>query len=625
MKSLLTLFTAVLFTLNFSQAQKKCATHDKHLELIESDDEYSRNLRKIEAQTRNFIETQGKFSNQRNVPDVVTIPVVVHVLWKTAQQNISDAQIQSQIDVLNEDFRKLNANVGNTVTDFQDRIADVEIEFCLASVDPDGNPTTGIIRKQTTRNEWGTNDAIKKPKSGGSLAWPRDEYLNIWVGNIQSGVLGTILGYAQFPGGGASTDGIVVAPQFFGSKQKGSGFYLQFPSDLGRTATHEVGHWLNLRHIWGDGNCSADDFVGDTPKSDDSNSGCPVNHKSCNTRDNVQNYMDYTDDNCMTMFTEGQKNRMRAVLNNGGARFALRSSNGCGTLNPTCTGPKAIDVDADETTAEVTFTGAYYGNAYTVEIREPNGAWANAGSTTSNSITLTGLTGCTVYEIQITSDCTDSLGTMATSGIITFTTVGPECSCDPPQNITFSNTTWTQTTIGWEEVQSAVKYQFEGRLRGGLGLVKKTRQITAPANSFRTFSLFPFLTYEVRARSLCGDIGVSDWSGWNAFTLNNSGGKSSGINLEALDIFPSNDEIARVYPNPTSDKISLAYIGEEFENVTVRLIDFMGKTVKLGVVNLQAATSIDLFNVSNVNTGMYLLQLSVDGAEISTQKVLITD
>ncbi|GAA4108701.1 hypothetical protein GCM10022393_04980 [Aquimarina addita] len=264
--------------------------------------------------------------------DIITIPVVVHIIYSNNNENISDAQIQSQIDVLNEDFRRTNPDQDNVWSQADDS----QIEFCLASVDPNGNTTDGITRTASNRTSWGTNDAIKSASNGGVNAWDTSQYLNMWIGNIGGG----ILGYAQFPGGNASTDGLVMSPQYFGSSAKGSGFYLSAPFDLGRTTTHEVGHFLNLRHIWGDGGCGVDDLVSDTPLAGDSNGGCSVGSTSCGSVDMVQNYMDYTDDDCMNLFTEGQVERMRAVLEAGGSRRSLALSTKCqgGTTNPPSVG-----------------------------------------------------------------------------------------------------------------------------------------------------------------------------------------------------------------------------------------------------------------------------------------------
>ena len=294
----------------------------------QQDPDLEKRMQQIESFTQNKIQ---EMQMNRVDGNIITIPVVVHVIYRTSAENISDAQIQSQIDVLNEDFRRTNSDADNTWS----QAADMEIQFCLASVDENGNATTGITRKSTTRTSWGTNDAMKSSSQGGVNPWDTSQYLNMWVCNIGGG----ILGYAQFPGGSAATDGVVMGPQYFGSSAKGSGFYLSAPFDLGRTTTHEVGHFLNLRHIWGDSNCG-NDFVADTPTHQTSNGGCPTGRVSCGSTDMVQNYMDYTNDSCMNLFTQGQKDRMRAVLASGGVRRSLALSDKCngGTPPPpTCT------------------------------------------------------------------------------------------------------------------------------------------------------------------------------------------------------------------------------------------------------------------------------------------------
>lgn len=327
--------------LGTAHAHRNCHTMHSLNEILANDPQVAQKMAAIEAHTQ---ATQGLSGQQFGGGNVITIPVVVHVVWNTSAENLSNAQIQSQIDVLNEDFRRTNPDAGNTQAMFQGVAADCEIEFCLATVDPQGNPTTGITRRQTSVTSFGTSgNPVKFNSSGGTDAWPRDDYLNIWVCDISGG----ILGYAQFPGGPAATDGVVCDYLYFG--RLGSA---QAPFNLGRTATHEVGHWLNLRHIWGDGGCSVDDLVADTPVSNAPNYGCPLNHVSCGTIDMVQNYMDYTDDACMNVFTTGQKNRMRALFNPGGARAALLNSTACGPVVP----PTA-DFQTNTAFAQLTFNG----------------------------------------------------------------------------------------------------------------------------------------------------------------------------------------------------------------------------------------------------------------------------
>lgn len=306
-------------------AQRNCGTMDHLAQLMAQDPNVDARMAEIEKFTENYVnENSGRAAGT-----VYRIPVVVHVVYNTTSQNISDAQIQSQITILNQDFRRTNADKTKTPTTFTSVAADAEIEFCMATVDPNGNPTNGITRTQTSATSFDHTDRMKSSSTGGKNAWPTDKYLNIWVCNLGGG----LLGYAQFPGSGsASTDGVVIGYTYFGNMGT-----VTAPFNKGRTATHEVGHWLNLRHIWGDASCGSD-LVSDTPTHQADNSGCPTHPKanSCGTSAEMfMNYMDYSDDGCMNMFSIGQANRMRAVLAPGGARASLTTSPGCGGSTPT--------------------------------------------------------------------------------------------------------------------------------------------------------------------------------------------------------------------------------------------------------------------------------------------------
>ncbi|MEO8151401.1 MAG: T9SS type A sorting domain-containing protein [Bacteroidia bacterium] len=254
---------------------------------------------------------------------IVTIPVVVHVVYNSAVQNISDVLIQSQIDILNEDYNAMNSDVAKVPPYFKSRIGNSEVKFCLASRDPSGNPTNGIVRVSTSTTSFSTNNNVKHTNLGGHDAWPMASYLNIWVCNLG----GSLLGYAQFPNGGsAANDGVVILYDAFGRLSAGA------PFNYGRSATHEVGHWLNLFHIWGDdgGTCTGSDQVSDTPNQGSENYGCPCQKVSCSNNPHgemYQNYMDYSDDACMYMFSAGQTARITATL--AGARASLASSLGC--------------------------------------------------------------------------------------------------------------------------------------------------------------------------------------------------------------------------------------------------------------------------------------------------------
>ncbi len=320
-------------TVMLANAQRTCAAQDILQEQLQ-DPKNANQFQMLEQQIQDFT---ANYNPAERV--VITLPIVFHVIHDGdavgSGENISDAQIMAQLDQLNQDFSATNSDIGNVPAVFSGVVANAEIQFCLAQVDPDGNPSTGIERHNysgTSTSGFTTNqiDGTIKPQT----IWDRDCYLNFWIVRFGGGDT-NLLGYAQFPNtGSANTDGVVHGFGTIGSlAQPGS----SAPYDRGRTATHEIGHWLGLYHIWGDingGGCGGDDNIADTPIQSASNGGCP-NHPSAscgNGGDMFMNYMDYVNDVCMYMFTEGQKTRMMAVLN--GFRSGVRAS--CACTEPTC-------------------------------------------------------------------------------------------------------------------------------------------------------------------------------------------------------------------------------------------------------------------------------------------------
>lgn len=343
MKFNFTLLTAVAFALllsfsSIAQEHIGCA-HDLVLQkLAERHPGFQESCNELHQHT-----VREAKSNQRS-SSVYQIQVVFHVVWNAESQNLADEVIFDQMEILNQDYRRQNPDADQTREIFLPVAADTQIEFVLASVDPDGNPTNGINRVETERSGFELNlfsqditlDEVKFSSTGGADAWDTDRYLNIWVCNIEAGFLGQIFGFAYPPNGAPNWDdqfdfiqddvqGVVVHYTTVGSNNP-AGMEDNFEgNEGGRTLTHEVGHFLGLRHTWGDGffnGCNVDDGIEDTPNISASNNfACNFDLNTCDEGeddlpDMGENYMDYNQDDCYNIFTQGQKEAMRFVLEN---------------------------------------------------------------------------------------------------------------------------------------------------------------------------------------------------------------------------------------------------------------------------------------------------------------------
>ncbi len=266
---------------------------------------------------------------------VITIPVVVHVVWNTTAENISDAQINSQINVLNQDFRRLNSDISNAPVAFKGFAADTRYQFCLAQQDPNGLPTNGITRTFTNITQFNgpPDTSVWFTSTGGHDSWDRTKYLNIWVCDLPGLPSPGLIGFGTFPWLGLAVpeaDGVISDYQAFGTIGTAVA-----PFNLGRNTTHEVGHYLGLRHIWGDENaCAGSDSCLDTPNQTINSSGTPTFPLTDACSPNYpgvmfNNYMDYSDDISKNMFTFFQFVRTDAAIRNGGIRASLATSPGC--------------------------------------------------------------------------------------------------------------------------------------------------------------------------------------------------------------------------------------------------------------------------------------------------------
>ena len=367
---LLSFFSLLVFNIGFSQGKKeskKSNTTSEFSESVSRARQFSPNgiVRCASVEYNNYRKSNGRAVSDRvfeewlepkiqeirrlrsigRLPAVIRIPVVVHIIHngdiEGTGENIANGQVLSQIQVFNEDFRKLSGTPGDGAG------VDTTIEFCLAQVDPNGNATTGIDRVNLGTASYTSMAAVEAAKA--STFWDPTKYLNMWTFRFGGGMAG-ILGYAQFPAGsglagmpaddcvddsgnGASTDGVVCNFNTWGSRTIfPGGTYGGTAYDKGRTMTHEVGHMFGLRHTWGDGDCTVDDFCADTPNcTADFYAGLPSCSapSQCGNIRQIENYMDYSDDGCMNIFTQDQKDRMLAVLMNSPRRDDLLLSNVC--------------------------------------------------------------------------------------------------------------------------------------------------------------------------------------------------------------------------------------------------------------------------------------------------------
>ena len=470
MKNLVIIICTIISVFSFKTTQaQRCASMAHLKDQLQNDPSLAARIQQIENETNQFVSGYHNSAGRA----IITIPVVVHVVYNTTAQNISVTQIQSQIDRLNLDYHKLNTDVSLVPSVWTSLVADYEIQFCLASRDPNGNTTTGIIRTQTSTTSFSTNDNVKYTANGGNDAWPAASYLNLWVCNLSGGVLG----YAQFPGGNAATDGVVITYTGFGT-----GGTAQAPYNLGRTATHEIGHWFNLYHIWGDDGsaCSGSDQVADTPNQGSEHYGCPsfpsISCSNAPNGDMWMNYMDYTDDACMYMFTNGQKARSLALFNTGGSRVSILNSLGCQSINTppvanfsadvvnSCTGIiKFTDLSSNapaswswnfgdgQTSVTQNPTHLYPANGtYTVTLTATNSFGSNT-KTLTNYITISkpaapaasNVSHCGSGTFALSTSSTNHLAWLDSNGIL----LSSSTNFTTPV-LTHTTTYWVQDTIG---------------------------------------------------------------------------------------------------------------------------------------------------------------------------------
>lgn len=649
-----------------TQAQRDQANLQRQTYLETQNPNYAADRNAFEQQIQTYIANNpGKFDN--STQSVITLPVVVHVVYKTTAQNIPDNQVFSQIQVLNEDFGRTNADANTHWS----QAANTTIQFCLAQQDPSGNAHNGIDRVSTTVTSFGTNDNVKHSNTGGANAWDPTRYLNIWVCNLGSG----LLGYGEFPTSNVSqTMGVVILYSAFGSNFTSYGTFsaVQSPYDRGRTTTHEFSHCFNLYHIWGDdgGSCSGSDQCSDTPNQADATTTCySYPHTDACSGSNpgimFENYMDYSYDNCLNLFTNGQKTRMLAVLN-ASPYNALQTSNGCQS-------PVSVGLDAGISVI-TTPNGSICGTSFS-----PVVTLKNFGATT--------LTSCTInYKIDnnsvqtyswsgtLTSGNTasvtlPSMSTTAASHTFTCYTSSPNSGSDanssndqltstftcvaggvtPPvfegfEGGTFVPSGWTLSNpdadVTWARTTSAAKTGVASALMDNWSYSTGNGQrdemtmmpinMTTLSNPVLTFQVayvywtVPYQysdTLEVLASSDCGVTWTTVYKKWGNTLMtgtplsSQSAGWVPGASdwrMETVSLLP--------YTSANALYIKFRNISDYEDNLYIDDINIMNST---GIATSNLASAVNLFpNPSN--TGMFNLNISLPAQENMTITVTNT-
>lgn len=636
-----------------ANAQRVCGSMDNLMLQKAQDPQLEERMQQIENFTQRF-----EHEHQNNARTVVTIPVVFHVIHNGdalgSSENIPDALIQAQLDQLNKDYRKLNSDASLIPSSFAGVAADAEINFCLAQRTPAGVATTGIERLNKTKSSWTMSQIESSLKP--TTIWDNTKYLNIWT-VIFGGSDAGLLGYAQFPGGAANTDGVVVVHTSVGSTSNpnsAGGVY-----GKGRTLTHEVGHWLNLRHIWGDANCGSD-LVSDTPTQQTSNYSCPTYpHVTCSngaSGDMFMNYMDYVDDACMYMFTAGQKTRMQALFASGGSRVGLATSNGCtavggGGGTTTCgtvSGLSATSITA--TSATLNWTALSGAASYNVQYKAATAtAWTSTTATT-NSAAITGLSASTSYSFQVQAVCTGATGTYSTAA--SFTTLaggGGTTACTDAYesnntssasktisaNGTITANIGSGTDIDWFKfvtVSPATNIKVTlSNLAGDYDLyLYKNDAATLAAyseNSGTTneVAIFNSTAATTRYIKVVGYNGAYSTTQCYSLQVQTSSStfKHGSVTADGVVIEAVNAVDLNLFPNPTKDNVTLQYLSTQKAASNIAIFDLMGR--KVYETNNTALEGINELNINTTDfaQGVYMVKLTINGNQITKRLAVV--
>lgn len=628
----------------------KCIT-DEYEKFLQANDPKRLKDHEFEAWLAPLIEEQKMLQQVGSQSGgIIYIPVVVHVIHNGdaygQNENISDEQVQSQITVMTQDFRRMLGTPGYNTNAVG---ADTTIEFVLAKVDPNGNPTNGINRVNLCQESWSTSaiNSTVKP----STIWDPTQYMNMWSVNFSDG---SLLGYAQFPESSlagmstapqnANTDGVVAGYRFFGSSDLATGNFAP-PFDKGRTMTHEVGHYLGLRHIWGDGNCSADDFCNDTPNAGAPNYECPVGTDSCagGGVDMIENYMDYTDDACMNIFTNDQKTRILTVMNNSPRRASLKTS--------TKDLPIALFANDAEVKIDNYCSGASanpcLGNAHKVLLY-------NRGTSNLTSATLSyNVNGGANQNYNWSGSISPNkyavvtLTTTQTTGTFNVSVSGVNGGADQRATNNTASKAFNfgaavtpdnheYATVNFRLQRDNYGSETSWSLTNGSGTVLYSggsyANGTSPALISQTWNLplngcYTFTINDSYGDGICCTYGSGYYdikSPDNSVTLTSGGSFTNSASysftnnsaMSTSDFMAANAVV--VYPNPVSNELNLKFAEGLSGDFSYSIVNNIGQVVKSAVVTSQEGLKI---NTSGYSNGVYFIKIEKDG-ETKTIKFL---
>ncbi len=640
MKKLFILSVAILTTfavsLNAQTVQRKCGTMEYLALQKAADPTLELRIQNYEQALHKWIENNQDYINSSK--STITVPVVVHIVYNSSTENISDTRVYEQISILNTDYGGLNTH---SMQAFDNGLkANTELQFCLAQRTPSGQPTTGIERRQTTLTSFTyVDNAVKYYSKGGLDAWDPTKYINIWVCNLSGG----ICGYGQFPVGGlTATYGVVINYRYFGKTGAIA------PYNLGGTTSHEIGHCFNLYHIWGDDNglCTGTDYCNDVPNQANYTYGVHtgVLTDACMTASPgimYMNFMDYSDDISYANFTPDQKARIAALFVPGGLLYSLTLSDGCTAVEGAiCDAPAGLTTTSvAATTASLSWNAVTNAVSYNIQYRKSGTTTFSATTSSVNAVTLTGLTSGTTYEYQVQAVCAF---TGSYSGLSTFTTptvctdvyesnntakLAKPISVNTAINAMISTSTDvdyfkfsnSKTKKNIQIILSNLPGDYDVALykSDGKTLLRKSEN-TGTASETITYNNAAAATYIIKVYGKSGA-----YSATSCYTLTASisgtifrfesgnAGQESVISEDLL-----------LYPNPASNTVTVSFNSVASEDVEISIYDLTGRMVNTGIFKAAEGVNASVINVSNLSKGIYIVALK-NADDLLTKKLII--